>query len=1358
MLKFTPYQFTRVNLSLIRIIQKEAKMLKKVIILSLCIMSCLLLATNNKANNIKTNSPFPRLENLAIGKAVTFNTPLNYPDTKDNDDAKQLVDGVLASKTPMWYDKATVGWIGPNRIEFSIDLGSVQPIRGVALHMAAGQAGVEWPTGVQIFVSDTGNKFNLAGDLTELLTKNLPKKGYAACWLATDKLETHGRFIKFVCSPADLGAGSYIFLDEVEVYRGNDDWLKRALSVTDAPAQWQAVWREIKWKDNAGAIPEKERPSRVLLIDGESINGGGNIPLQQTVLDNGGMNFTFKGEASKPRSMFWIGKLEKPISTEKCRYALLTFRATGIRRTYDVYPMVSLQGVNDQTADNEIALLEANMAPNDGRSHTLVKPLPDGFTLQQIKVALVSEDDAPRLVLEKLELCNTVPEVFNQEITTGQPKPGFVPVKLNNALRTDVIKDGDVGNEPNQLLNGTLSDWYEKALSTHKMVLDGVRDLKGGTITVSGVPFVISSENNNLALMPESKPSTEQVKFLRQQVSKCFLGPDSRHDTLSIDVDTKASEAFLLLALSVPPVQRRGGIPNAPFSLDDIECISVELAYDKGNNEIAFPYSLADKGCFVPAREIGAYAVAIDNTRQLKKITLHNRQFGPNYALAGLTFNTTAKALVPELTTFASPARTRQNTDPAFKPVTVEHKGKRLTFSNRWYECSLNLTDGFVIDRMVNRWNESAKIQLAPSSGLRVRVGDKIYTGRCFMAEVVKMTKTTAELRLISANPELPLEIKVSIVANDSPELSFAVQAVNQGKKTLAAEFCLPALCGLSLGNLPRTSIFFPQYRTVNTANNIALRAPYGPEFALQFMDVYNSQDGIGLMVRSDNKEQRMVNYALRKDESGVAGGVCFPSEYNQLEPGESCTYPTISLLTHSGDWHTALNSYRDWVRSWYKPFKTQKKDFFLNAWDVNCYRPSEKISWLDSRFPAIITPDRKEFLLDETFAFEKEYLGHVSDIIHFFNWTHNDRKDRNEYGIFGTPLAYEQVGGLEFFRRGIAEIQGKWKTPVSLYTIFDRLRISALPDKQLAKDVTATSWYQQLDNDPSAVVRASGTVDGIIYPKIGYDRWVDFFVSDIAKMQRDTGCKLVYIDVFPFFSHLGKGYNGITPREADVKILKRMRESLPADVVLWTEYCFTDVASQYADGALVYYFLELNETFARRYNNSDHGSDLFMEMPLNTLRYVLPRYKTIGLPGYIEASNKPSQVDALFVNGEAIQEDTWRLHHSRIRTKLNRAYVVKHEYNDCFNSENPVPQVDTEASGIVANLFPGAKRKLWTLYNSRPKTYSGTVLAIPHQTGAKYRDAWNNKELQPVIENGVAKISLSIDPQMVAAVVQEVP
>jgi hypothetical protein len=1275
--------------------------------------------------------------NLALGCAVTFDTPPNNASATDPDDVHQLVDGKLSPATPIWYDKSAVGWLFTDPTVLTLDLGSVHPIRGVGLHMGAGQAGVEWPASFHLYVSDDGDRFSYVGDLMRLLTVSPPEQGYAALWLSTDRLQTHGRYVRFVGSPVNRGNGAYIMLDEVEVYGGDAAWLDRPLVWPAAPARWSVPWREVRWRDQADAMPASEKPRRVVLIDGEA-EAPDEGPLQQISVTEGGATFTLRGEAGRPRRMSWTGELPSPISTANCRYAALTFRAEGVRPTPEATAVVAVQGVNDRAGASAVTLLDSSAAPDDGLSHTLVTALPEGFTLQQVRVALPTEDDAPHLSIESLELSAAPPDTFGAAFSVEhQVGEGFGAVDLRTAL------------------NGRLAEWFERVLTQHRFALDGARLLPPGRVWVSGVPFEVPDGPVDLALLPETPEPNERIEFLGQTIDSRNLGPVSRDDVLSVAVDAQAREVFLLLALCAPPVQVRGGLPSCPLRLDDAECLTVELGYDRGRDEIAFPYSLADRGCYLPARELGAYAVAVDPTRRLKRVALRSHQYGLGFALAGLTLNTSDRALVPELADLPPPQPVPRHPEPPPRVPQVAPEGRRLTLSNRWAEFGFDLSRGFSLTRFANRWAPSAKVVLSPSSGLRVREGDRTYTGRCFEAEVIGTTETEARIRLTSTRPELPLEIVVSLGIGDGPELTLTAEATNRGAQPLAVALCLPALAGFSLAGPAETRLFFPQYRAVDTGENIALRAPYGPEFSLQFMDVYNPRAGIGLMVRTDNREQRMADFVLRKDADGVAGGAYFLPEHDELQPGATRAYPPVALIPHSGDWHEALELYREWVGGWYAPQKSQDESFFLEAWDIQCYRPGEKLSWRDARVPSIISPDRKRFWVDETFAFEQQRLGHVPDLVHFFNWTHNDRLDRDENGVYGGPLAYQQVGGLEFFREGIARIQTHWGRPLSLYTLSDRFRASALPDQDLSRELTERAAYKELEGDASAALRGAGQVDGIIYPQIGEPRWTEYFVRDIVQMQRDTGCRIVYMDVFPRFSHL-RGRNGITPREDDLDVVTRMREALPDEVALWSEYPLTDVASQQADGCLQYYFVELNEVFARVYNSPHtHGAG-FPELPLNVGRYALPRYRTFCLPGYIEASNRPGQVDAVFVNGEPFHEDTFRLQHSRLRERLNRAYAVKHEYADCFGSDAPVPRVSTAAAGITANLFPGGARQVWTLSSTRPRTFSGVVLRIRHREGARYRDAWNGRDLEPVIRDGMAEVAVTLDPQQVGCVVQD--
>jgi len=1281
-------------------------------------------------------SPRPALTNLAAGRVVTFDPPPNYPDVTDAHDAAQLTDGKLAAATPMWYDKATVGWVTTDPVVLTIDLGEHQPIRGLSVRMAGGSSGVEWPARINVLVSEAGETYSYVGDLIRLAEKKPVAQGYAAHWFTADGLRTHGRYVRLVITPTSRGGGSYVMLDEVEIYRGHDAWLKQPLASSNAPAQWQPPWKPARWTAGAG-VPAGEMPVRVRLIDGGEISD--DEPLYKATAAASGMTFTLRGEAGVPRRMTWSHDLPEPVSTENCRYAVLTFKGRYLRNMYEPFALVELRGMNDGVAASSAMLLDANAALRDGRSHTIVKELPPGFTLDQVRVAVVTESSHASLTLERLELVGELPAAA-----------GVALEPLDDAMPAGCQAVALAG-----LLNENISNWAAEQMKQHGLLMDGATRLPPGVVAVSGVPFLIAEGQQNLAAMPASRPTDARVEFLGQMVDKRYLNPDSRHDTLSIAVDAKAREVMLLLALQAPPVQRRGGHTHAPLKLTDIESLSVELIYDRSLPELAFPYSLADKAPSIPCRGLGAYVVAADPQRTLKQVVLHNRHFGPNFAVAAVTLNTSVDSVASQLTTVAPPPVTVHQPEPAERAVSVTREGDRLVFSNRWYECAIDTSSGFVIDRLVSRWNSDTPITLAPSSGLRVRIGDTIYTGRSFKARIKSVANTQATLQLTSTVRSLPLELEVTVNVNDSPDLQFVTRATNRGDEAMTPQVSLPVLSGLALGEPAQTRLFFPQYRAVDTARNITLRAPYGPEFTQQFMAVYNRAAGVGLMVRTDNRTQQEARFALKKDDQGVEAGVHYTTEYTPLTAKAAQEFPPVSLTFHTGDWRDAMDIQRDWINSWYQPVHAQDKAFFRDAWDLMCYRTSDHLSWLESMVPPFINKERTRFLTAESFAFDEQTFGHVTDFIHFYNWTYNDKTPQNEYGVHGTEWAYAQVGGIEFFREGIREIQEDYGKPVSLYAVIDRARASALHDPELERYVVEHSWHQAPDNDPSAGLRASGVVDGIYYIPRGDDRWLDYAIEDVLRMQRDTGCKLVYLDVFTHWSHLGSN-NGVSPRAADMKVLTALREGLPPDVVFWSEYSPTDFGSQWSDGSLTYYFLDLNETFARPYDEDGTPPSLYHALPMNAARFLQPRFKSIGLPVYIEASNNPSQVDALFVNAEAFQEDTWRLHHSRIRERLNRAYVVKHRYNDCFNTDRPSPQVDTAVAGIVANHFPGERRNVWTLFNGRPGTYDGVVLAVPHRDGATYYDAWNDKPLTPIIEDGVAKITTRIDPQQPGCVVQE--
>ncbi len=156
--------------------------------------------------------------NLARGRPYTMNPQPNYSYCTDPGDATQLTDGVL-TEGYFWTQKTTVGWSGGAPAFITIDLGRLHPIGGASFRTAAGVAGVEWPASLAVFTSDDGKEWFAAGDLVELSEAGAPPPmgKHATHVFRTGKLRTRGRLVQFACVPT----GSYLFVDEIEVFEGD---------------------------------------------------------------------------------------------------------------------------------------------------------------------------------------------------------------------------------------------------------------------------------------------------------------------------------------------------------------------------------------------------------------------------------------------------------------------------------------------------------------------------------------------------------------------------------------------------------------------------------------------------------------------------------------------------------------------------------------------------------------------------------------------------------------------------------------------------------------------------------------------------------------------------------------------------------------------------------------------------------------------------------------------------------------------------------------------------------------------------------------------------------------------------------
>ena len=173
-------------------------------------------------------APFvPKGENIAFKKPYTFSRQASYSHCKDPGDKKQLTDGVY-TKGYFWTQKSTVGWSGGNIVSITIDLGETLPICGFSLSTAFGTAGVKKPEFIHIYASEDNKEWYYIG---ELMAKSIAERGlpseteYNHYKAASNDMPCKGRYVCFL-----VRQRSYTFIDELEVFKGDDSLLAKAPS------------------------------------------------------------------------------------------------------------------------------------------------------------------------------------------------------------------------------------------------------------------------------------------------------------------------------------------------------------------------------------------------------------------------------------------------------------------------------------------------------------------------------------------------------------------------------------------------------------------------------------------------------------------------------------------------------------------------------------------------------------------------------------------------------------------------------------------------------------------------------------------------------------------------------------------------------------------------------------------------------------------------------------------------------------------------------------------------------------------------------------------------------------------------
>ena len=1075
----------------------------------------------------------------------------------------------------------------------------------------------------------------------------------------------------------------------------------------------------IRWQPALDEVPSAQMPRHATRVDG--LPGETAIletPAYRMELGDRCVAFEVDGRTSSQRTMVWQGRFNSTLSGE---YFSFRYRARGIERSNS--PRAVLEASGEDAAGQLVSepFLTVEQVVNDARWHTVIGKRTKDFPINAFRIQVTTSDSIGSLEIGWISFyptCHTI---------------RVVP-ELGDAAAGDFDDTAFQRLDLTDFFNDSCAESLHRALDRYGMVVDG-----GCPYDRVGIPFEIGLAR---LIRPNDDPTrnAEPVDLLDSKTTRHYYKPQGRDDLITIPVGKRASEVFFIMAAEMPPRESCYVRPAWPRPVDDIESLAVELQYADGERDFAFPYSLADRG-FMVRRALAAYAVPADPKRELARFVLHNRQPGKTFSLGAVTVNTSPDRFVPEMSIDGPPVHVPDLPKPLQRPATVRRHGDHLTLSNTYFDLVLDCRQGFSIASLRQRYSET-KVPLSPSSGLEIELADTILTGRAFKTESIEVEANTAEIHLTSLVPEIPLDLAVQIAIDDSPQVTMNLVVENGGQQPLEPIIRFPVLRDVQIGDCDDTWLFFPQYRNVITNQCGAYLTPNDHCFPMQVCDIYNPKAGLGLALLTHNLDHRSLDYGMAKTERGVSAFVQTPGEFCRIGPGKKRTQTEACLVVHPGDWHEALRVYRQWLTEATGSSKSQDEDWFRQTFLLRTHQAKKFYDWAVS----IFDPEENSYRIDDFVRTDTDYLGMRPQVFHLFGWTDL------ENGWHGHPngdyLPESITGGLETLKTAVDRLQNDLGIAASLYTISDRC--------------FTQSEFGRAHGRECAIRRKDGSLvanETNCYLCGNTQMWRDQYVESLCRVQRETGVKMLYVDVFPFFrtstcyspdhghevpSHVNRG---------TYALIRQLRERLPDDVVLWSEYPLPDMSQSWIDGNIHYYCLDWHTHFGKIYDKLE-TAQLAADVPHNLYRFVFPNLKQFIFPCGVSPNTGDTKFP--FFNGEALYDCGWSLYCGRNLDRIKKSLALQREYADCFASPEPAAEVETLQREVHANCFPGEGRTVWTLFNARYTTVRGPVLAIEHRPGATYRDAWNDTQLDPEIADGKAVICLRLDPQQLGCVVQE--
>ena len=576
----------------------------------------------------------------------------------------------------------------------------------------------------------------------------------------------------------------------------------------------------------------------------------------------------------------------------------------------------------------------------------------------------------------------------------------------------------------------SLSALYNSEASTLPMEMDGGINLPVGKTTVLGIPFEFSGEKTNvIAPAPAPAENNDEIVNFGVKTTRGLCRPISRDDKISVPICSNAKEILFVAGLSGMLYERWGfcapdptilgsamGEVMMPLLVRDVEQFRVRIVYENGLEDIAFPYNVS-RDNYRMSGALGVYAVPVSDYA-VKEVVFENRMLETDVSIFAVSVNRAAKAVIPAV-------KEKNVCEPRISEKTeVSRNGNVISFVSGALSATIDATSGL---RIASFDNGYAKESVASGNLLKIRTtDDRIITE--FDTEILSLEDNTA---VVKCKYEALESIVTIGVRNDTLDLSLA--AKNIGSEKLSCGIIFPAIDNVSYSDFNDTWYLVPKYQNALGNGHISVYEESAPSFPMQFMDIFSETQcaGLGLLTKEEGLIVR--KYGFDKNDNGASAYVEYPAMYMKLEPGESFTSSPAELFVHKGDWHFTFEKYCSWLKTWYKPVKSQNKSWYRKSYwllaEITDFYETESFT----RFPIWYEKDKKKHNFMDIMEEQKSIYGVYPDILHMWMWTWDEKRKGATWGHYGDE-DYELVGGLEPWKAALRDCSEKTGANISLY------------------------------------------------------------------------------------------------------------------------------------------------------------------------------------------------------------------------------------------------------------------------------------------------------------------------------------